>query len=64
MINHSKSHPADEKIFPERGVVTGQGQVTVLEFYTPCRETSNFVHGLAMSSLSLVMSECSLSWVM
>jgi len=25
-------------------------------------ETSNFVHGSAMQSLSLVMSECSLSW--
>ena len=42
--------------------------MTVLEF-TPCEispqrlmlETSNFVDGLAMRSLSLVMSECSLS---
>jgi len=40
----------------------------VLEFYTPCKistrltlETSNFVHGSAIRSLSLVMSECSLS---
>ena len=31
---HSKSHPADEKIFPERGVV--RVRRTVLEFYTPC----------------------------
>ena len=41
---------------------------TVLEFYTPCNfsatanvETSNFVHGSAMQSLSLVMSECFVS---
>ena len=42
---------------------------TVLEFYTPrvispqrlMLETSNFVHGSAMQSFSLVMSECFLS---
>ena len=39
----------------------------VLEFYTHVKspqltlETSNFVHGSAMRSLSLVMSQCSLS---
>ena len=40
----------------------------VLEFYTHVKsppqltlETSNFVHGSVMRSLSLVMSECSLS---
>ena len=44
---------------------------TVLEFYTPCNfsatanaialAVANFVHGSAMQSLSLVMSECFLS---
>ena len=44
----------------------GQGQVTLYNF-TPhvislqWLETSDFVHGLAMWSLGLVMSECSLS---
>jgi len=40
----------------------------VVEFYTPCKisatltlETSNLVHGSAMLSLSLVISEFSLS---
>ena len=31
---HSKSHPADEKIFPKRGEV--RVRRTVLKFYTPC----------------------------
>jgi len=68
LIYHSKSHPADKKIFPERGVFGVRWPL--LEFYTPCKisaaarltlETSNFVHGSAMRCLSLVMSESSLS---
>ena len=62
---HSKSHPADEK-YSLKGAWSGSGEP--LEFYTlvisPQRltlETSNFVHGSAMRSLSLVMSECFLS---
>jgi len=58
--------PCRWKIFRERGVVTVSWPV--LEFYThvisPQRltlDTSNFVRELAMRSLSLVMSECSLS---
>jgi len=54
------------KNIPWKGRVV---RVRVLEFYTPCNisatanaiDTSNFVHGSAMWSLSLVMSECSLS---
>jgi len=54
------------KNLPRKG--RGQGQLTVLEF-TPhvispqwlTLETSNFVDGSAMRSLSLVMSEYSLS---
>ena len=34
LIYHNKSHPADGKIFPERGVV--RVSWPVLEFYIPC----------------------------
>ena len=54
------------KIFPERGVV--RVRRPIVKFYTPCKiseqltlETSNFVLGSVMRSLSLVMIECSLS---
>ena len=63
---YSKSHPADEK-YSLKGAWSGSGE----PFYNftprvifPQRltlETSNFVQGSAMQSLSLVMSECSLS---
>ena len=63
---HSKFHPADEKYSP-RGAWSGSDD----PFYnftphvkSPQRltlETSNFIHGSAMRSVSLVMSECSLS---
>jgi len=61
--------PGRWKLFPERGVVRVSWPVS--EFYTSCNisatanaiEASNFVHLLllAMWSLSLVTSECSLS---
>jgi len=44
--------------------VRGQGQLITPHVISPQRlilETSNFVHGSAMGSLSLVMSECFLS---
>jgi len=63
---HSKSHPADEKS-SLKGAWSWSGD----PFYnftphviSPQRlmlETSNFVHWSAMRSLSLVMSECSIS---
>jgi len=63
---HSNSHPADEKS-SLKGAWSGSAD----PFYnfTPhvkspqwlMLETSNFVHGSGMRSLSLVMSECSLS---
>jgi len=64
---HNKSHSADEKS-SLKGAWPGSSN-PFLEFYTPCNifvttnaiETSDFVHGWAMWSLSLVMSECSLS---
>jgi len=63
---HSKSHPADEKYFLKG---RGQSQANHFRIFTPrvispqrlTLETSNFVHGSAMQSLSLVMSECFLS---
>ena len=66
LIYHSKSHPADKKS-SSKGAWSGSAD----PFYnfTPYvkslqrlkLETSNFVHRSAMRSLSLVMSECSLS---
>ena len=66
LIYHSKSHPADEK-----SSLKGAWLVSGDPFknFTPhvisqqrlTLETSNFVLGSAMRSLSLVMSECSLS---
>ena len=62
LINHSKFHLADQW-----GVV--KVSWPILEFHTPCKisatatlETSDFVHGSAVRSLSLMMSECFLSW--
>ena len=64
LIYHSKSHPVDEK--SSRGVV--RVRWPVLEFYTPYNISAmakardfKFVHGSAMRSLTLVMSECFLS---
>jgi len=65
-IYHSKSHPADEKSsLKEAWSRSGDPFLN----FTPhvkspqqlTLETSNFVHGSAMRSLSLVISECSLS---
>jgi len=66
LIYHSKSHPANEKS-SMKGAWSWSGD----QFWnftphviSPQRlmpETSNFVHGSAMRSLSLVMSECFLS---
>ena len=65
----SKSHlwPWRWKIFPERGMV--RVRWPVVQFYSPCnisttanaRDFKFFVRRSAMWSLSLVMSECSLS---
>ena len=63
----SKSHPADDKS-SLKGAWSGSGD-TFSNFtphvISPQRlklATSNFVHGSALRSLSLVMSECFLSW--
>ena len=59
---HSKSHPAEEK-----SSLKGLGEPFwnfTPHAISPQRltlETSNFVHGSAMQSLSLVMSECFVS---
>jgi len=65
---HGKSHPADEKS-SLKGALSGSAypflNFTPPHVKSPLRlmlETSNFVHGSAMRSLSLVMSECYLSW--
>jgi len=63
---YSKSHPADKKS-SLKGAWSGSADP--FQNFTPhvkspqrlTLETSNFVHGSAMRSLSLVMSECSLS---
>ena len=52
---HSKSHPADEKS-SLKGMWSGSVDPQRLTL-----ETSNFVHGSAMRSLSFVISGCSLS---
>ena len=63
---YSKSHPADEK-YSLKGAWSWSGeplQNFTLRVISPQRlmlETSNFVHGSAMQSLSLVMSDCFLS---
>ena len=66
LTDHSKSHPADKKIYPERGVVGVSWPV--LEFYTlrKISATANardfkFCTRVAIQSLSLLMSECSQS---
>jgi len=66
LIYRSKSHPADEKS-SLKGAWSGSGDP--FHNFTPdvifaqrlTVETSNFVHGSAMRSRSLVMGECSLS---
>jgi len=63
---HSKSHPAEEKS-SLKGAWSGLGEP--FQNFTPhvispqrlTLETSDFVHGSAMQSLSLVMNECFLS---
>ena len=66
LICHSKSHPVDNKSSPKEA---WSGSAEPFQNFRPhvkslqrlMLETSNFVHGSAMQSLSIVISECSLS---